>query len=477
MVFTSFIFFLFFPTVFGLYWFVFQRHLKAQNILLLVSSYFFYGWWDWRFLSLVAFSTVLDYTMGRLIGAQEDEGKRRGFLWLSLGLNLALLGFFKYYNFFVTSWVDAWAGVGVSMPDATLNIILPLGISFYTFQSMSYSLDVYKGRLEPIKDFLSFATFVSFFPQLVAGPIERAVNFLPQVTRPRKFDYGQAVDGVRLMLWGMFKKVVIADNLAVFVDQIFGQYETASSVTLALGAVYFTVQVYCDFSGYSDIAIGVAKLLGFELMSNFRFPLFARSIPEFWSRWHISLTTWLNDYLFTPLSISWRNLRKHGIALAILCTFLVSGFWHGAKWTFVVWGVVNGLFFVPYVLRGKLLRREEVVAKGKWLPSFREFLQILMVFGLWTLTMVFFRAEDMTVAAGYFGRLVGFSGGPILYKTGLLYVVLLLGLDWMNRMDERKPRVMALGPRGVRIAVEVVLAIVIFLNMLSGYKEFVYFDF
>jgi alginate O-acetyltransferase complex protein AlgI len=477
MVFTSFVFFIFLPVVFSLYWFVFQRNLKAQNVLLLVASYFFYGWWDWRFLSLVAFSTVLDYTMGRLIGAQEDERKRTWLLWVSLGANLGFLGFFKYYNFFVSSWVEAWGSVGIHMPDATLKIILPLGISFYTFQSMSYSLDVYKGRLEPIKDFLSFATFVSFFPQLVAGPIERAVHFLPQVTKPRKFEYQNGVDGIRLMLWGMFKKVVIADNLAVFVEDIFKHYDKMSTATLVLGAVYFTVQVYCDFSGYSDIAIGVAKLFGFDLMSNFRFPLFARSIPEFWSRWHISLTTWLNDYLFTPVSLALRNLRKKGIALAIVITFLVSGFWHGAKWTFVIWGLVNGLLFIPYVIKGRLTQRAEVVAKGKLLPSIKEILQILMVFSLWTLTLIFFRAESMAGALGYFKTMATQPSGPILFKTGILYVALLLVLDWFNREDERNPKVLRVGPRVFRLALEITMAIIIFFNMLSGYKEFVYFDF
>ncbi len=477
MVFTSFVFFIFLPIVFVLYWFVFQGRLRAQNMLLLVASYFFYGWWDWRFLSLVAFSTVLDYTMGRLIGAQEDERKRTWLLWTSLGINLSFLGFFKYYNFFVTSWVDAWASVGIGMPDATLKIILPLGISFYTFQSMSYSLDVYKGRLEPIKDFWSFATFVSFFPQLVAGPIERAVHFLPQVTKARKFEYQAGVDGVRLMLWGMFKKVVIADNLAVMVEGIYGNHEHLSAPTLVLGAIYFTVQVYCDFSGYSDIAIGVAKLFGFDLMSNFRFPLFARSIPEFWSRWHISLTTWLNDYLFTPVSLSLRNFRKYGIAMAIVITFLVSGFWHGANWTFVVWGLINGLLFMPYVIRGRLTQRAEVVAKGKWLPSMREFLQITLVFTLWSLTLVFFRAKSMGEAWGYFHGMATHFGGPIMFKTGIVYVFLLLLLDWVNREDERNPKVLRIGPRGFRLAVEIVLAIVIFFNMLNGYKPFVYFDF
>jgi alginate O-acetyltransferase complex protein AlgI len=477
MVFTSFVFFLFLPVVFTLYWFVFQRNLRAQNMLLLVASYFFYGWWDWRFLSLVAFSTILDYSMGRLIGAQEDDRKRTWLLWVSLGINLTFLGFFKYYNFFVTSWVEAWASVGIGMPDITLKIILPLGISFYTFQSMSYSLDVYKGRMQPIKDFWSFATFVSFFPQLVAGPIERAVHFLPQVTKARKFEYQNGVDGVRLMLWGMFKKVVIADNLAVMVQDIYHNYAQLSTPTLLLGAIYFTVQVYCDFSGYSDIAIGVAKLFGFDLMSNFRFPLFARSIPEFWSRWHISLTTWLNDYLFTPVSLALRNLRKYGIALAILITFLVSGFWHGAKWTFVVWGLVNGLLFIPYVIKGRLMQRAGVVAAGRWLPSLREGLQILMVFSLWTLTLVFFRADSMAVAVGYFKAMATHWRGPILFKTGIVYVVILLALDWLNRYDERNPKVLQIGPRGIRLVVELVLVIVIFFNMLSGYKPFVYFDF
>ncbi len=477
MVFTSFVFFIFLPVVFVLYWFVFQGKLKAQNLLLLVSSYFFYGWWDWRFLSLVAFSTVLDYTMGRLIGAQEDERKRTWLLWTSLSINLTFLGFFKYYNFFVSSWVEAWASVGVGMPDLTLQIILPLGISFYTFQSMSYSLDVYKGRLEPIRDFLSFATFVSFFPQLVAGPIERAVHFLPQVVKARKFEYQNGVDGTRLILWGMFKKVVIADNLAVFVDDIFKQHAHLSSGTLVLGAIYFTVQVYCDFSGYSDIAIGVARLFGFDLMSNFRFPLFARSIPEFWSRWHISLTTWLNDYLFTPLSLALRDYRKQGIAMAIIGTFLVSGFWHGAKWTFVVWGLINGLLFIPYVIKGRLLQRAEVVAKGRWLPSIKEFGQMLMVFALWTLTLIFFRADSLAQAVGYFKAMGTHFSGPLMFKTGTVYVALLLALDWLNREDERNPKVLRMGPRGLRLAIEVVVAIVIFFNMLSGYKEFVYFDF
>mgnify|MGYP003683206833 CR=1 FL=1 len=444
---------------------------------MLAASYFFYGWWDWRFLSLIAFSTVLDYFLGILIGGTENDKHRRYLLWISLGANLGLLGFFKYYNFFIDSWISAWATAGIHMPDATLKIILPVGISFYTFQTLSYSLDIYKGRLEPTKDFISFAAFVSFFPQLVAGPIERAINFLPQISNARKFDLKQASDGMRLMLWGMVKKILIADQLAVYVDGIFANSETASSITLVLGAVYFTIQVYCDFSGYSDIAIGVAKLFGFELMSNFRFPLFARSIPELWARWHISLTTWLNDYVFGPISLRLRNLRRNGIALAIVATFLVSGLWHGAEWSYVFWGLLNGLFFIPYVLKGQIFNRQEIVAKGKMLPGIMDVLRILMVFSLFAFTMIFFRAKNMPEAIDYLSGIFTNFSGAIEYRSGLIYVFVLLFLEWINREDERNPKILLMGPAGFRFSLQVILAIVLFFNMLNGYKEFIYFDF
>lgn len=477
MIFTTFTFLIFLPIVFGLYWFVFKGHYKVQNVLILVASYFFYGWWDWRFLSLIAFSTLLDFFIGIAIGKTENERHQRYLLWLSLSVNLGLLGFFKYYNFFIESWVDAWGSIGVTMPDATLSIILPVGISFYTFQTLSYSLDIYKGRLEPTRDFISFAAFVSFFPQLVAGPIERAVNFLPQVTQARKFDGKQAADGLRLMLWGMVKKVLIADQLAVFVDSAFAHTETASSLSLILGAIYFTVQIYCDFSGYSDIAIGVAKLFGFELMSNFRFPLFSRSIPELWARWHISLTTWLNDYVFTPISLQLRNYRRNGIAAAIVLTFLVSGLWHGAEWSYVFWGLLNGLFFVPYVMKGQVFNRDEIVAKGKLLPKIGDVWRILMVFGLYTLTLIFFRAKNMPEAILYLKGIFTHLSGPIEYRTGIFYVLAILILDWLNREDERNPKVLRIGPPSFRLVLQVVLALVLFFNMLNGYKEFIYFDF
>ena len=315
MLFNSIEFLIFLPIVFILYWFVFNKNLRVQNSVVLLSSYFFYGWWDYRFLSLIFLSTVIDYFIGLKIPKQSSDKKQKLLLWCSVLFNLSVLGFFKYYNFFVDSWVDLFYSIGYEIKSIwTLNIILPVGISFYTFQTMSYTIDIYRKKLEPTKDFIAFASFVSFFPQLVAGPIERASNLLPQILNKREFEYEQGVQGLRLILWGMFKKVVIADSLAPMVDNIFGNYQDLGGGTLWLGAIYFAFQIYCDFSGYSDIAIGTAKLFGFELMSNFKFPYFSRNIGEFWRRWHISLSTWFRDYLYIPLGGSqegkWESIRN-----------------------------------------------------------------------------------------------------------------------------------------------------------------------
>ncbi len=301
MLFNSPEFLLFLPIVFGLYWFVTQRNLKAQNLLLLVASYVFYGWWDWRFLGLIALSTIVDFLVGIRIEEAPDKARKKRWLWVSLAVNLGILGYFKYANFFIENWISAWDSLGVTMHASTLQVILPVGISFYTFQTLSYSIDIYRGNLKATRDPVAFGAFVSFFPQLVAGPIERATNLLPQITSPRKFTYEQGRDGMRLILWGMFKKVVVADSCAPYVDMCFDNPEAFSGSTLILGAILFSFQIYGDFSGYSDIAIGTAKLFGFELMTNFKFPYFSRDIAEFWRRWHISLSTWFRDYLYIPL--------------------------------------------------------------------------------------------------------------------------------------------------------------------------------
>ena len=345
MYFNSIDFAIFLPIVFLLYWFVTQKNLKLQNALIVVASYVFYGWWDWRFLSLIVFSSLVDYSIGLALKKEEQQSKRKLLLWTSIGVNLGFLGFFKYYNFFVDNFVSAFSFFGQPIQPNTLDIILPVGISFYTFQTLSYTIDVYKRKLEPTSNLISFLAFVSFFPQLVAGPIERATHLLPQFYKKRVFHYSLAVNGCRQILWGLFKKIVIADNCAEYANLIFNNSSDYSGSTLFMGALFFTFQIYGDFSGYSDIAIGTSRLFGFDLKQNFAFPYFSRDIAEFWRRWHISLSTWFRDYLYIPLGGS-----QGGTLMKVRNTFiifLVSGFWHGANWTFIAWGFLNALYFLP----------------------------------------------------------------------------------------------------------------------------------
>jgi alginate O-acetyltransferase complex protein AlgI len=302
MLFNSIDFAIFLPIVFVLYWFGTAKNLKAQNLLVVVASYVFYGWWDWRFLSLIIFSTLLDYTIGVRFSKTEKPKARTLLIWISILVNLGFLGFFKYFNFFLDSFVTAFSFFGSQIHAGSLHIVLPVGLSFYTFQSLSYTIDVYKRKLEPTHDFITYAAFVSFFPQLVAGPIGRATELLPQFYTRRSFDYTKAVDGMRQMLWGLFKKIVIADNCAEYANLIFNNSDQYTGSTLVVGAILFAFQIYCDFSGYSDIAIGTSRLFGIDLMRNFAFPYFSRDMSEFWRRWHISLSTWFRDYVYFPLA-------------------------------------------------------------------------------------------------------------------------------------------------------------------------------
>jgi D-alanyl-lipoteichoic acid acyltransferase DltB (MBOAT superfamily) len=406
MLFNSLEFLLFLPTVFFLYWFVFKNQLRAQNLLLLVASYIFYGWWDWRFLSLIIASTFLDYFISIQLGKTDISKKRKLLLGVSLVGNLGMLGFFKYYNFFVSSWIEAWSSVGITMETSTLNIILPVGISFYTFQTLSYTIDVYKKEMQPTNSFVDFAAFVTFFPQLVAGPIERASHLLPQFYKNRTFTYQNAVDGLKLMVWGMFKKVVVADNCAFFVNKIFDNPEAYSSGELYIGMVFFAFQIYGDFSGYSDMAIGLSKLFGFDLMVNFKFPYFSRDIAEFWRRWHISLSTWFRDYIYIPLGGSkgtkWFQIRN------VMIIFLVSGFWHGANWTYVVWGLFHALFFLPLLLFN--VNRSHLISKSYgWI----DFVKIGVTFFIVCVGWVFFRADSISSAMDYLTTFFSFESFTI----------------------------------------------------------------
>ncbi|MBK6344070.1 MAG: MBOAT family protein, partial [Flavobacteriales bacterium] len=344
MLFNSIDFAAFLPMVFLIHWLI-LRGQRARNAFLLLASYVFYGWWDPRFLSLLALSSLIDFWVSKRIGKETRTARRKALLLLSLAANLGMLGFFKYYDFFVSNFESAFSLFGHPLQLRHLDIILPVGISFYTFQTLSYTIDVYMGRLKPSTDGLSFMAFVSFFPQLVAGPIERATHLLPQFSKTRSFSLEQSSDGLRQMLWGLVKKVVVADNCAPYVDSIFAAPEAASGSTLLVGAMLFSFQIYCDFSGYSDIAVGCARLFGFDLMRNFAYPYFSRDIAEFWRRWHISLSSWFRDYVYVPLGGS--RGRLGATMRNTLIIFIISGFWHGANWTFICWGAVHALYFMP----------------------------------------------------------------------------------------------------------------------------------
>jgi alginate O-acetyltransferase complex protein AlgI len=437
MLFNSIDFAIFLPIVFILYWFATNNNLKLQNFLIVAASYLFYGWWDWRFLSLILFSTVVDYTVGRKLRIEENQTKRKILLWTSILVNLGFLGFFKYYNFFLDNFITAFSFFGTEIKANSLNIILPVGISFYTFQTLSYSIDVYKRKLEPTKDFIAFSAFVSFFPQLVAGPIERATHLLPQFYKKRTFDYSKAVDGMRQILWGLFKKIVIADNCAEYANQIFNNSADLNGSTLVLGAIFFTFQIYGDFSGYSDIAIGTSRLFGFDLMQNFNFPYFSRDIAEFWRRWHISLSTWFRDYLYIPLGGSrggtWMKVRNTFII------FIVSGFWHGANWTFIVWGALNAIYFLPLLLTKNNRNNLEIVAKGKFFPSIKEFYFMLLTFGLTVFAWIFFRANNIGHAVSYISEIFSsslFTIPEVLPKTIILLTMIFVFIEWIGRESQ-----------------------------------------
>jgi alginate O-acetyltransferase complex protein AlgI len=482
MLFNSIDFAVFLPVVFFLYWFFCQKNLKLQNLLIVVASYVFYGWWDWRFLSLIIFSTVVDYSIGVLLTKEKTQNKRKILLWCSIIVNLGFLGFFKYYNFFLDNLITAFTFFGANLEASSLKIILPVGISFYTFQTLSYTIDVYREKLTLTKNFVAFAAFVSFFPQLVAGPIERATNLLPQFYVKRKFEYNKAVDGLRQILWGMFKKVVIADNCAEFANEFFNNHTEYEGSGLLLGALFFTFQIYGDFSGYSDIAIGTSRLFGFNLKQNFAFPYFSRDIAEFWRRWHISLSTWFRDYLYIPLGGS-----KGGTSMKVRNTFIifiVSGFWHGSNWTFIVWGALNAIYFLPLLLAKRNRSNIGIVAEGRLTPSIKDILNIISTFLLVVLAWVFFRADSVSHAIDY---LIGifskslFSIPEFENRTHAVEVLLLIGflicIEWLGRESQYGLEKLGLNwNRSLRIVFYLSIVCLIFL-FIGKEQEFIYFQF
>lgn len=526
MLFNSINFLFFLPTVFLLYWFAFQKELKLQkffivtigcifyywwdmrflfliifciginylfgiisaankdelklqNFFILTVSYIFYLWWDLRFLLLIIICSGINYLAGFFLAANDNQQKRKLILTTACILNLGLLCVFKYFNFFVDNFISAFTSIGIHLQARTWNIILPVGISFYTFKALSYTIDVYKRKLEPKKDIIAFFSFVAFFPQLLAGPIDRATNLLPQFYVKRTFEYDKAVDGMRQMLWGFFKKIVVADNCAIIVNNIFNNYQTMSASTLLVGAVYFSFQIYCDFSGYSDIAIGCARLFGFNSMQNFAYPYFSRDIAEFWRRWHISLTSWFRDYLYIPLGGSrgtwFRTIRNTFII------FLVCGIWHGANWTFIAWGFINAVYFLPLLILGKNRRHLDNVARGRILPGIREVVQMAITFVITTFAWIFFRADSISQALSYINHIFSkslFSLPTSANITSIIPAILLVvSVEWLQR---DKPHGLDLQNVNIPSAARWLIYYVLILLILyfgSGEQTFIYFKF
>ena len=440
MLFNTLNFAVFLLIVFFLYWFLAGKKLLFQNLILLVSSYFFYACWDWRFLFLLIFSTALDYFTGIKIYQSPNRKTKLIWLWTSISINVGFLGVFKYYNFFAKSFAETVSLFGLNANPGMLQIILPVGISFYTFHGLSYIIDIYKRKIKAETNFIDYSVFVCFFPLLVAGPIERATHLLPQIKKPRGFDYGKAVDGLRQILWGVFKKVVIADQCANYVNIVFNDPSAHTGGAHLMGAVFFTCQIYCDFSGYSDIALGTAKLFGIDLLRNFAYPFFSRSIAEFWRRWHISLSSWFKDYLYIPLGGSkvctWKKVRN------VFIIFLVSGFWHGANWTFIVWGALNALYILPSVLLNTNRHHLNIVAENDLL-SVKEFLSIAGTFGLTVFAFIFFRSPGLGFAIHYIFQI--FSGSwhsalsvvprPAFFGLSLALMVFFM-IEWLGRKHQ-----------------------------------------
>jgi D-alanyl-lipoteichoic acid acyltransferase DltB (MBOAT superfamily) len=477
MFFNSFHFAVFLPIVFILYWFVGHKSKINQNYILILASYYFYSCWDWRFLFLLVFSTLLDYSCALKIEQSNTPSMRKLWLWLCVTVNVGFLGVFKYYNFFAQSFAALMSTFGLHSSPLLLNVILPVGISFYTFHGLSYIIDIYHGRIKSEKNFVDYSLFVCYFPLLVAGPIERATHLLPQVKRRRKFNFNKAKEGIYQIIWGLVKKVVVADSCANYANAIFDHYTSMNSLSLLLGAVYFAFQIYGDFSGYSDIALGTSKLFGIDLLRNFNYPYFSRDIAEFWRKWHISLTTWFRDYLYIPLGGSkgskWMKVRNTFII------FIVSGFWHGASWTFIAWGLINALYFIPLLLLNRNRKNVDDFSLGINLNSLRTLFNILLTFAITCLAWIFFRAKTITDAFLYIKRM--FENRVFTeqyfsierYNYELITLVLVFTLVEWNHRSKIEP----ISGKYSWLKLSICLAAIVALGVFSDYKEFIYFQF
>ena len=488
MLFNSIDFLFFLPIVFLLYWFVFNKN-QWQNLLVVTASYIFYGWWDWRFLILIFITSLISFLSGLLLEHYQHSKKNQQYVSAAnIIINLAILGVFKYYNFFIENLNALFDAIGFKLDWATINIVLPVGISFYTFQALSYTIDVYHKKLPATHNVIEFFAFISFFPQLVAGPIERASNLLPQFQKKRTFNYDLASDGMRQMLWGFFKKMVIADNCAISVNYIWTNYNDLPGIILFTGAILFSFQIYCDFSGYSDIAIGCARLFGFNLMRNFNYPYFSRSIPEFWRRWHISLTTWFRDYIYFPLGGSrcnkWKTIRN------VYLVWAISGLWHGANWTFVCWGLYHGTLLAVYNLLNINTKQVRDVAQDRKLPKLSELLQMVLTFSLAVFGWIIFRSETLSEASGFITHMFRHSGINLMNSLeslkGMKLPVVAIALtgmilcEWIHRDKQHALQFnnngFVSGNTWIRYVIYICLMMII-INYAGSQSEFIYFQF
>ena len=477
MFFNSLHFAVFLPIIFILYWFVFNKNKSWQNSLLIVASYYFYACWDWRFLFLLVFSTLLDYFSGIQIEKSKSVKESKFWFWLSIIINLGFLGIFKYYNFFATSFTELIHGFGFQVNPLLIKVILPVGISFYTFHGLSYVIDIYYKRIKAETNFIDYSLFVSYFPLLVAGPIERATHLLPQVKVKREFNFEKAKEGVHQIIWGLVKKVVIADSCALYANEVFNHQEQMNSLSLLLGAIYFAFQIYGDFSGYSDIALGTSKLFGIDLLKNFNFPYFSRDIAEFWRRWHISLSSWFRDYLYIPLGGSkggkWMQVRNTFII------FLVSGFWHGANWTFIAWGLLNAIYFLPLLLLNRNRNNLEDI-HFKWnFNGLKTLFQILITFSMTTFAWIFFRAKSISDAILYIKNMFTNFNFDSQYLNNARYATELLWLigafilfEWFHKYKTEP-----ISGKYENIKLLLCILAILALGVFSDYKEFIYFQF
>lgn len=479
MIFNSLTFLIFFVVLFFLYWVVFNKKLKLQNLLILLGSYFFYAWADWRFLSFLIAVSLLNFVLGIQIEKATTYKRKKILLYGGLIQGIGGLAFFKYYNFFVISIKEAFSGINIQLDIPTLNILIPLGISFFSFRTISYLLDIEKGKIEATKDWVVFCTYVAFFPSLLSGPIDKARTFIPQLEKEKQFDYNQIVDGFRQILWGLFKKVVIADTCATYTNIIFDNSDTYSGSTLFIGAIFYSFQMYSDFSGYSDMAIGVSRLMGFNITKNFDFPFFAQNIADYWRKWHISLTIWLTEYVFTPLSIAFRDYGNLGLILAIVINFVICGIWHGANWTYVLFGLLHGLYFIPLIFNGTMNKKKKI-EKGRVIPTFKEVLNILKTFLLVTLTFIVFRAKDLHHVWAYFSTLFSksfFSIPEVKPPHVFILIMVFMTIEWFGKDNNYAIEKFAL-TKNVALRWSFYFLLIIFVFLFSGNEqEFIYFKF